>query len=78
MQEEISMFMKKYTWEHVDKPKNKTWVYKDNVSSDRSAIKLKARLIIKGCSHIFGIDYTDTFTIIAKLDIVRLFITLAA
>jgi hypothetical protein len=76
MQEEISMFVKKYTWEH--KPKNKTWVYKDNVSPDGFVIKLKARLIIKGCSHILGIDYTDTFAIMSKLDIVRLLITLVA
>lgn len=72
------MIEKKYTWEHVDKPKNKTWVYKDNMSSDGSALKFKVRLIIKECSHILGIDYTDTFAIMVKLDIVRPFITLAA
>lgn len=72
------MFVKKYAWEHVDKSKNKTSVYKDNMSPDGSVIQLKARLIIKGCSHILGIDYTDTFIIMSKLDIVRLLITLVA
>lgn len=32
------MFVKKYAWEHVDKSKNKTSVYKDNMSPDGSVI----------------------------------------
>ena len=38
---------------------------------------LKARLIFKVYAQTYGVDYSDTFSPIAKLTFVRLFISLA-
>ena len=52
---------------------NGTW---DN--PDGSVARLKARLIAKGYAQTYGIDYSDTFSPIAKLTFVHLFVSLTA
>lgn len=39
--------------------------------------RLKARLVAKGYAHSYSVDYSETFSPIAKLASVRLFISLA-
>ena len=45
---------------------------------DRFVTGLKARLIAKGYAQTYEVDYSDTFSLVAKLTYVRLFISLAA
>ncbi|KAL4291703.1 hypothetical protein GQ457_14G023770 [Hibiscus cannabinus] len=83
MQEEIRMISKNDTWKLVDKPKNKKvigvkWVYRVKLNSDGSINKHKARLVVKGYSQEFGVDFTETFAPVARFDTIRLFIALAA
>ena len=44
---------------------------------DESVARLKARFVAKGYAQIYGVDYSDTFYLIAKLTSVHLFISLA-
>ena len=53
-------------------------VFTVKFNPDGSIARLKARLIAKGYSQTYGVDYSNTFSLIAKLTSVRLFISLAA
>ena len=48
------------------------------VNPNGSIAWLKARLVAKGYAQTYGVDYFDTFSLVAKLTSIRLFISLAA
>ena len=69
------------TWDLVPLPTGKKaigcrWVFLVKFNPDGSIARLKARLVAKGYSQTYGVDYSDTFSLEAKLTYVRLFISL--
>jgi len=73
MQEEISMIDKNYTWELVDRPPGKNiigvkWIFRTKLNADSTINKHKARLVVKGYAQIYGVDYSDTFAPVARMD----------
>ena len=80
--EELFMIEKNKTWELVDQPQNKKvigvkWVYKTKLNVDGSITKYKARLVVKGFVQVPGVDYSDTFAPVTRLDIIRLLLAVA-
>ena len=54
------------------------WVFAVKFNHDESIARLKARLVAKGFAPTYEVDYSNTFSPIANLTSVRLFISLTA
>lgn len=83
MHEEFDALKKNETWELVPKPENCTpvtckWVYRLKRKSDGTIEKFKARLVARGFSQSYGLDYEETFSPVAKMVTIRSIISLAA
>ena len=70
------------TWELVSLPPGKKivgsrWVYAIKVGPNGEVDHLRARLMAKGYTQIYGLDYGDTFSPVAKFTMVRLFLAMA-
>lgn len=52
-------------------------MFRAKQNADGTLNKLKARLVVKGFSQEYGIDYFETFAPVARLDTIRLLVALA-
>ena len=83
MKEELDALHKTGTWDLVDLPSRKSaicckWVYKIKTRSDGTVDRYKARLIARGFTQEYVIDYEETFAPVARLSSVRTLIAIFA
>ncbi|KAL4035165.1 hypothetical protein IC575_003845 [Cucumis melo] len=83
MEEKLPMIEKNKTWILVDRPQDRKvigvkWVFRTKLNADGSINKHKARLVVKGYAQIFGVDYSDTFAPIARMNTIRLLFAIAS
>ncbi|GJV63084.1 retrovirus-related pol polyprotein from transposon TNT 1-94 [Tanacetum coccineum] len=72
-------------WNHriVDRPLcknviNLKWLWKNKCDEENIVIRNKSRLVAKGYAQKEGIDFQESFALVARLEAVRLFIAYAA
>ena len=80
---EIKSIEKNGTWELTTLPIGAKqigakWVFKTKLNENGKVDKLKARLVTKGFSQKFGIDYTEVFAPVARWDTIRMILALAS
>ncbi|GKC58420.1 retrovirus-related pol polyprotein from transposon TNT 1-94 [Tanacetum coccineum] len=83
MQEELHQFDRLDVWELVDRPLcknviNMKWLWKNKRDEENTVIRNKARLVAKGYSQQEGIDFEESFALVAQLEVVRLIVVYAA
>ena len=80
---EYNSIVKNKTWDLVFPPENRTivackWVFKYKRNENGKIIRFKSRLVAKGFTQTYGIDYLETYSPVAKLASLRILLAIAA
>ena len=81
--DELQSIEKNKVWSLVDlpegvKPIGLRWLFKIKFNSDGTIKKYKSRLVAKGYVQQYGKDYEEVFAPVARLETIRLLVSIAA
>nr|GFA71346.1 Gag-Pol polyprotein [Tanacetum cinerariifolium] len=82
-QEELLQFKRLDVWVLVPAPDNISpltlkWLFKNKHDEEQTVIKNKSRLVVRGYSQEEGIDFKESFTPVARMEVIRIFLAYAA
>ena len=82
MQKELNQFERSEVWELVPRPSNQSvvgtrWVFRNKMDENGIIVRNKARLVSQGFNQEEGINYEETFALVARLEAIRMLLTFA-
>lgn len=82
MNKEIESLLKNKIWELVDYPPGKKpfgcrWIFTVKYKAYCTIERFKARLLAKGYTQTYEIDYTETFAPVAKINTIQILLSLS-
>lgn len=83
MKAEMQAIEANKTWDVSGLPRNQKtigleWVFKVKKDPDGNIVKHKARLVAKGYAQVQGVDFDEVFAPVARIEMVRVLLALAA
>jgi hypothetical protein len=80
MHEELENFERNQVWELVEPPPNcklieTKWVWKNKEGENGEVVRNKSRLVAKGFSQKEGIDHEETFSLVGRLEAIKILLT---
>jgi hypothetical protein len=81
MQEELNNFKRNKVWSLVERSKKNIvvtkWVFRNKQDEHGVVTRNKARLVAKGYSQVEGLDFKETFALIARLESIHILLAYA-
>jgi hypothetical protein len=82
MNDELDQIEKNQTWDLVPRPKDKNvigtkWVFRNKQNENGQVVRNKEILVCKGYAQIEGVDFEETFSPVARLEAIRMFLAFA-
>ncbi|GJQ99313.1 retrovirus-related pol polyprotein from transposon TNT 1-94 [Tanacetum coccineum] len=83
MQDELNQFERLQVWELVPRPEGKNiialkWFWNIKCDAENIVVRNKTRLVAKGYRQEEGIDFEESFSLVARLEAVQMFIAYVA
>jgi hypothetical protein len=82
MQEELNNFKRNEVWSLVPCLKQNVvgtkWVFRNKQDEHGVVTRNKARLVAKGYGQVIGLDFEETFALVARLESIQILLAYAA
>ena len=82
MHDELLQFQRNDVWTLVPKPEGEhiigtKWIFRNKIDKEGNVIRNKTRLMAQGYSQMEGVNYDETFTLVAHMESIRILLALA-
>jgi hypothetical protein len=82
MQEELNNFERNQVWDLVERPKmniiGTKWVFRNKQDEFGIVIRYKTRLVAQGYTQVEGLDFGETYALVARLEAIQFLLAFAA
>ena len=81
MHQELHQFVRNDVWELVPRLKDThvigtKWIFKNKIDEDGKLLRNKSRLVAQGCTQVEGVDFDESFALVARLESIRILLSI--
>ena len=52
------------------------WIFKNKIDEDGELLRNKSRLVAQGCTQVEGVDFDESFALVARLESIRILLSI--